>query len=156
MYDLILLAFDGTTEGGKALREGALLAKRCGARVYLLSVMPNYTGVSLPEGSHPAIVSRHQEGYLAVFELGMSRLRQLGLNPAGKLVSGEPTEQIAAVARQIGADLVVLGHRRQSFLERWWSGSRGAYLVDSVDCSILVGRKVIPDDAFEVELRSAN
>ena len=38
MYKRILLAYDGSREGLVALREGALLAKRQGARVFLLSV----------------------------------------------------------------------------------------------------------------------
>ena len=33
MYRKILLAYDGTLEGAIALREGAILAKQCGAEV---------------------------------------------------------------------------------------------------------------------------
>jgi nucleotide-binding universal stress UspA family protein len=39
MYSRILLAYDGSVEGRTALREGALLAKQCGAQVFLLSVV---------------------------------------------------------------------------------------------------------------------
>jgi len=39
MYHRILLAYDGSREGRTALREGALLARRYGAAVYLLSVV---------------------------------------------------------------------------------------------------------------------
>ena len=39
MYKRILLAYDGSVEGRTALREGALLARQCGAKVFLLSVL---------------------------------------------------------------------------------------------------------------------
>jgi nucleotide-binding universal stress UspA family protein len=39
MYKRILLAYDGSVEGRTALREGALLARQCGAEVFLLSVL---------------------------------------------------------------------------------------------------------------------
>ena len=35
MYKRILLAYDGSVEGRTALREGALLARQCGAEVFL-------------------------------------------------------------------------------------------------------------------------
>jgi hypothetical protein len=53
---------------------------------------------------------------------------------------GEPAKEIADFARQIGADLIVLGHRRQSAFDRWWSGPRGAYLIDYTECSLLLVR----------------
>jgi nucleotide-binding universal stress UspA family protein len=40
-----------------------------------------------------------------------------------------PAEEIGTFARQIEADLIVVGHRRQSAFDRWWSGPRGAYLI---------------------------
>ena len=46
MYKRILLAYDGSVEGRTALREGALLAKQCGAEVFLLSVLTD-TGTLL-------------------------------------------------------------------------------------------------------------
>ncbi len=39
MYKRILLAYDGSVGGRTALREGALLARQCGAEVFLLSVL---------------------------------------------------------------------------------------------------------------------
>jgi len=39
MYKRTLLAYDGSVEGHTALREGALLARQCGADVFLLSVL---------------------------------------------------------------------------------------------------------------------
>ena len=61
---------------------------------------------------------------------GVARLKQLGFDPVAKMVRGEHAKEIGAFATQIGADLIVLGHRRQSAFDRWWSGPKGAYLMD--------------------------
>jgi hypothetical protein len=44
---------------------------------------------------------------------------------------------------------IVVGHRRQSAFDRWWSGPKGAYLMDYTDCSLLVARKVVSDEAMK-------
>ena len=155
MYDRILLAYDGSLEGAVALREGALLARRCGAEVFLLSVVPQTAGVHMAEGAFPGVVAQQIESYTALLERGVERLKQLGLKPEARLVIGEPAETIGAFAHEIGADLVVVGHHKQGFLERWWSGSSGAYLSDCIHCSLLVGRNSISDEQFEAELREA-
>lgn len=153
MYGRILLAYDGSVEGRTALKEGALLAKLCSARVFLLSVIADTPGARIAEAHH-AGVSAHLEGrYQEILQEGVTRLKGIGLDPVAKLVAGEPALEIGAYAREIQADLVVVGHRRQSLLERWWSGSSGAYLIDNIGCSLLIGRNLINEQQFEAALR---
>ena len=40
----------------------------------------------------------------------------------------------------------------QALLERWWSGSNGAHLVDRLSCSLFVVRMQIDDDVFLAQL----
>jgi len=152
MYKRILLAYDGSREGLIALREGALLAKRCGGQVFLLSVLPETGNIGLAHGVSGDVVSPQIEGYSALLARGVEVLAKLGLKPTARLVKGEPAVQIGRYAAEIEADLVVLGHRRQNLLQRWWSGSSGAYVSDHVRCSILIGRQEISDEAFEAQL----
>jgi len=152
MYRRILLAYDGSIEGRVALREGALLAKQWRAKVFLLAVVPQSAGMHLADGVAPGPKVGQQARYAAVLEAGMARLRQIGLDPVSRLVEGEPVPQIQALAREVDADLIVVGHRRQKMLDRWWSGSADVYLVDNTHCSVLVARNVISDDAFDREL----
>ena len=76
----------------------------------------------------------------------------MGVDAVAKLVVGEPAPCIGAYAKEVKATLVVLGHRRQTLLQRWWSGGTGAYISDHVTCSVLVARNAISDEAFEAEL----
>jgi nucleotide-binding universal stress UspA family protein len=54
------------------------------------------------------------------------------------LAFGRPIEQIPAVARALGVDLIVIGHRPCGVMARWWAGPGNAQLLDLVTCSILV------------------
>ena len=155
MYKRILLAYDGSREGLVALREGALLAKRHGAKVFLLSVVRPTAGVPIGEGVYTDMVGDQIEGYEALLAAGVAVARQLGLDPVSKLAMGEPAPQIGAFAKEIGADLVVLGHRRQNALERWWSGGTGAYVSDHVKCSVLIASNGISDADFQAEIDKA-
>ncbi len=87
-----------------------------------------------------------------MLELGLSRLRALGLAASGTIDSGNPAQVIAAHAQAFHADLVMVGHRRQSLLDRWWSGDSGAYLMDSLNCSVLICRNVVSDAEFEAQV----
>ena len=148
MYQRILLAYDGSIEGRTALREGALLARRYGAQVFVLSVIREAAGTKLGEGVGGAGVAQQQVEYEQVLQEGMARLIALGFQASGKLVIGEPAREIGAYAEQVRADLVVVGHRRQTAVGRWWSGPSGAYLSDHIGCSLLVCRNVIDDTQF--------
>ena len=57
MYKKVMLAYDGSLEGAVALREGAILAKKCGAEVFLLSVVPHLAGLQVAEGVHGGVVA---------------------------------------------------------------------------------------------------
>jgi len=146
MYQRVLLAYDGTREGRGALREGAIVARTFGARVFLLCVVPESASGRIPEGA--AGVVQAQEAYQELFDEAMTWMKGVGFDLSGRIAVGEPAQQISLHARQFNADLVVVGHRKRSLLERWWSGTTGAYLVDHLGCSILVARRPISDEDF--------
>ena len=154
MYRKVLLAYDGSVEGRTALREGARLAQICGAEVFLLAVADISTGMLVAEGFYPGGVVIQREAFESVLAEGVQRLRAMGFSPKARLESGDPGEQIEAVVKEIGADLVVVGHRHYGALTRWWMGSVGKHLIDHVDCSVLVARMEIDDAEFASMLRS--
>jgi len=138
-----------------ALREGALLAKHSGAAVFVLSVVPDTGGVRMAEGVHGGPIAHEMNRYRELLDRGVDRLKRLGLAPVARLVVGEPARAVGAFAREVRADLVVVGHRRRNMLERWWSGPSGAYLSDHIGCSLLIARNAISDEAFEAQLDNA-
>ena len=148
MYTKVLLAYDGSIEGRRALREGAKLAQLCRAEVFLLAV------VELPSivtGDAGLVVPMDEQttNYESILAEGVERLKALGFSPTARLEAGDPGQTIADVAEEIGAQLVVVGHLPQGPLARWWFGSVGSYLVKRLRCSVLVGQTEISDDEFE-------
>lgn len=156
MYQRVLLAYDGSREGRTALREGALAARRFGAKVFLLSVAAESPGVRIGEAAYAGALARSQDTHVNLFEEAMARLKELGFEPEGKVVTGEPAVEIADYAREVRAELVVVGHRKKGLLERWWSGQTGAYLSDHLQCSLLIARGTISDEEFYRELEGAS
>lgn len=147
MYRNILLAYDGTLEGRVALREGALLAKRCGAQVVLLAVVDSAVYMPVVADAGVAYVPRDQtEDYRKILDEGAARLTRMGLVHATQLRTGDAVTCIVDAANEIGADLVVVGHHRQGALARWLLGSVTASLIDRLNCSLLTGRLEIPEE----------
>ena len=149
MYERVVLAYDGTVEGGIALREGAILARRCGAKVFLLSVVNDSGGVRMAESAYGGVVNEITEQSRKVLERGVARLTALGMVPTAKLMVGEPVRVIGAYAQEVKADLVVVGHHKRNMLERWWGGSTSSYLCDHIACTVIIARNAVSDEAFE-------
>jgi len=145
MYKRVLLAADQSRASLVALREGALIARAVGARVFLLVVDPEHPGFGIADTVHLT----PRPSLEPLLKSALERLRKLGLEADGLVVQGEPAPLIGAYAKRFAADLVVVGHKRQSALSRWWVGARGAYLADHVECTLLICRNVVSDDDFE-------
>ena len=148
MYRKVLLAYDGSIEGRRALREGAKLAQLCRAEVFLLAVV-ELSSIVTPDAGLTAPIDEQTANYESILAEGVERLKALGFSPTARLEVGDPGRKIADVAEEIGAQLVVVGHRPQGPLARWWFGSVGSYLVKRLRCSVLVGQTEISDDEFE-------
>jgi nucleotide-binding universal stress UspA family protein len=156
VYKKVLLAYDGSLEGAIALREGAILAKRCAADVFLLAVAPHLGGIQVAEGVHGGVVAEEMQRYREVLERGVRRLAEIGMKPAAKLMVGDPARVIGDFAKETGADLVIVGHRKRNLLERWWSGNSGAYISDYIGCSLLIARNAMSDAEFEEQAKLAD
>lgn len=140
MYKTILLAYDGSSEGRRALREGALLAKTFGAQVVLLAVVDLGVSITMAGTAGAGAAQLQTKDYHSVLDEGLKCLMQMGLAPVGRLENGKPVDCIVATATEIGADLVVIGHHQQSLVGRWLLGSVTEALNDKLSCSLLAAR----------------
>jgi len=138
MYQNILLCYDGSAEGRRALRQGAEVAMCMKSHAYLLAISRNLLSTSVPEGVTPELVHAEQAAANQLLSEGVQWLRDHGLNADGQLVYGKPMVHIPEVAKRINADLIVIGHRYRKPLARWWSEDEEATLLNLVNCSILV------------------
>jgi len=147
MYQKILLAYDGTRESRAMLREGAELARLCGAQVHLLAVARPAPGLLFAEGAEPGGLLEAETRHLQqVLEEGVDKLRQRGLHTEASLRHGDPSREILALAETIDADLIVLGHHRRNALARWWHGAVDADILADAPCSLLIAIAPEVDD----------
>lgn len=145
MYRKILIAYNGTPGSQTALTECIRLAPGPEAEIHLLAVVTPPAPVLIGDFTAMALVNAEADLKQArdhmetVLSEGQSLLRQTGLNVATHMETGDPIDAIAATAKKLGADLLIVGHsRQQSWAARWWRGSTDALLIDKIACSILI------------------
>lgn len=141
MYQRILLAYDGSAPGQRALLDCHEIAQWSGAALTLIAVMPlplNSLGL---EGSiyDETLQESEKDRYQAILDAGLRKLGDAGLKAGGQVVTGDAVSEINYAARQIKADLIVVGHKHlDGWAARWWRGSVSKALIEQAPCSVLV------------------
>ena len=141
MYKKILLAYDGSDAGQKALLDCQELAQWSQAELHLVAVMPSAMSfVGLEGGVYDVeLEEREKKKYQGVLEDGLRRLSEGGRTARGDVVTGEAIDEITKYARKIDAQLIVVGHKHlDSWAARWWRGSISGALIEHAPCSVLV------------------
>ncbi len=139
-YSKILLAYNGSAEGKRALLECADLAQFYGAETHLLAVASMPPSLFLTEGFVPEeLLEEEKKRTQQVLDEGIKTLIDRNFKASGHLAVGEPVEEICRLAKELGVDLIVVGHNQNtSFAARWWKGSVGVSLIDYAPCSLLI------------------
>jgi nucleotide-binding universal stress UspA family protein len=141
MYKRVLLAYDGSESGQKALLDGLDIAQWSHAELLLVAVMPPITPLVPVEGAvyHAEYEEQMKEKYKAILADGLGRLAASGSSAKGEVLIGESVDQITKAARKVNADLIVVGHKHLgSWAARWWRGSKSPALIEHAHCSVLV------------------
>jgi nucleotide-binding universal stress UspA family protein len=138
MYRKVLLCYDGSQEGRRALRQGADVVICMKSDAHLLAICQSLVSSSIPEAITPGLIESEDSRAQALLDEGVQWLRDRGVNAQGSLEYGSAVDCIAATVRKTGADLVVLGHKQRGPLAKWWSASDEESLLEKVSCSILV------------------
>lgn len=136
-YRKILVAIDGSETSMHALRESFKLAYNEGSWITVVSVVPPYTGdLSLVGVGNvlQALRSPCQTALTKAMEIAKSD---------GALIKtvceeGEPYERIVDLAEAENCDLIVVGRKGRSALERVLIGSVAARVIGHGQCDVLV------------------
>jgi nucleotide-binding universal stress UspA family protein len=141
MYKRILLAYDGSESGQKALLDCRDIAQWSSSELRLVAVMPSAAALIGAEGGvyDVAAEERDHEHFQGVLDEGLRRLADAGHKASGEVVIGDAVDEIAKCARRIEADLIVVGHKHlEGWAARWWRGSVSKTLIEHAPCSVLV------------------
>jgi nucleotide-binding universal stress UspA family protein len=140
MYNRILLAYDGSDAGQKALLDCQELAQWSHGELFLVAVMPSAMSfVGLEGGVYDVeLEERERAKYQAILDDGLRRLSQAGYAARGEVVTGEAVDEISKYARKVEANLIIVGHKHlDSWAARWWRGSISGALIEHAPCSVL-------------------
>jgi nucleotide-binding universal stress UspA family protein len=126
----ILVAYDGSPEATRALREAARIARR-GRRVAVVHVIPAQS-----VSSRLVTVSDEQEEQQRrLLGEAIRLLAKEGIEAEPVRATGDPLTEILATAKKLDARLVAVGGHRHQFRH-----SIGDRLVRRAGCDVLVVR----------------
>jgi nucleotide-binding universal stress UspA family protein len=140
MFKRVLLCYDGSEVGRRALKRGAELAILLGAHVYVLSIIPSEVAnaaVIAGAAGHACLVSA-ADGHSQMLDESIEWLKERGVAAEGYLASGNTTEQIIAFSRRLTIDLIVLGHYPQPTGGFWWGNPNRTSLAERTNCCVFV------------------
>jgi len=141
-FKRILVPHDFSDDAAAALDFAVELAKQLGGELHLLHVyrMPlemfSPYGIAVPESVIPEI--REAAGR-RLKELS-AQVKNAGLEVEVHLQEGPPADSIAEAARELGADLIVMGTRGRTGLAHVVLGSVAERTVRSAPCPVLTLR----------------
>jgi nucleotide-binding universal stress UspA family protein len=141
MYKRIVLAYDGSESGQKALLDCHDIAQWSQAELFLVAVRPMLLNQIGMEGTfYDAELEQHEaKKYQDILAEGLAKLSQSGHKVSGEVLLGESVDQISKYAKRMNIDLIVVGHKHlDSWAARWWRGSVSASLIEHAPCSVLV------------------
>jgi nucleotide-binding universal stress UspA family protein len=144
MFKRVLLCYDGSEVGRRALKRGAELAILVRAQVYVLSIIPaGVAGAAVVTGAagHTCLVDE-AGGYRKLLDESIEWLKARGVSAEGYLASGNTIEQIVAFSRRLAIDLIVLSHYPQPSGGFWWGSPQRVSLAERANCCVLVAVNV--------------
>jgi nucleotide-binding universal stress UspA family protein len=139
MFKRVLLCYDGSAAGRRALRRGADLAIFLNAQVHVLSIIPagSLDPVLVAGAAGHACIVDEDHGYRKLLDDSVEWLKSRGVNAEGHLTSGNTIDRILEYSGKLAIDLIVLGYYpKPSGL--WWSSSQKTTLAERARCCILV------------------
>ncbi len=137
MFDRILVAADGSAQGSKTVPAAIDLAQKYGASVTVLHVREyeKYEGSEVDLGPP-------QEAKPLVDEV-VARFTDAGVDAHAeirKVTPGQTPDEIVRVAKQVDANLIVMGTRGMSELRSLVLGGVANKVVHQAHCPVLLVR----------------
>ena len=142
-YRTIVVGTDGTTTAADAVRRAATIARVSGARLHLACAYrpdPDHQVRVRADGAPDDVahtVTNH-DGIDAMLEEVAASVAAEGLATDLHAVEGEPHEALIELARQLDAELIVVGNRRMQGLTRHVLGSVPDAVSHAAPCDVLI------------------
>jgi nucleotide-binding universal stress UspA family protein len=138
MITKVLVGYEGSEPSKHAFDFGLDIALKYHAELLVLSV------VILPEPpidvQSESLVKSAEEYYQQLFCDLKKQAVAAGVTPSFEVRVGHPADQIIQKADEENVDLIVVGHRGGSLLQRWLLGSVSKRVLSYAHCTVTVVR----------------
>jgi nucleotide-binding universal stress UspA family protein len=141
MYEHVLVPTDGSEGASRAVEHAVAIADRFGATlhgVYVVETRTAYDNDIVDPGEVEATLRGEGEAALAALS---ERAAEAGVAVETDVRRGAPPEEIEAAARELDADLVVLGARGRSAFKERLLGSATERALRAGDLPVLVAER---------------
>lgn len=157
MLQKILIATGDSPEAQKIFETGLLLAEKLGAEIAILHVLnPTQTGLELVGNSalggiapiaNELSMTQSQTEWQDYERIGTQRLQlyvkqaqERHLQAESLQNFGESGRVICDTAKDLAADLIIIGSHQKSRLSEMFLGSTSSYVLHHAPCSVMVVR----------------
>jgi len=131
--NVIVVAYDGSTQAKKALQMAKELRSKFGSKIYVIHVIDVATLLAAPL-TYVQIEAELEKRAQKLAEEAKAFLGDVEV----KIVKGDPAYEIVEFAKQINASLIIVGSRGLSTLKRVLLGSVSSRVVQEAPMSVLV------------------
>ena len=139
MIKTILVAIDASDQRQFVLAQAVEIANHFEADLHLVSVNDPAKHWELTMADPvPEIFASLEAEVSHLLEDAGQQLEKLGIAYRAHMLEGAAIEQIALLAEQISADLIVIGHRHLSRLRRLVDNSVAKGVVARAPCSVMI------------------
>jgi nucleotide-binding universal stress UspA family protein len=134
----IMVGFDGSQHSEKAFQYAVAMAKQNNGSLWVVSV------VQLPEPATmvetDAVLDSARESYELLFKPLREKAKAAGVPLETEVLVGHPADQIVHKAKELEVDLIVIGHRGLSRIEKWLLGSVSKRVSSYAHCPVTIVR----------------
>lgn len=137
----LLAALDGSETALRAAEAAVAMAARHGADLVLVHVLDEDRAreiAALLASDEPEARRRLEENAQRVLEAGLALARHHGVPCSTRVETGDPPRAIDRLARELGADLVVVGKVGQRGVRSWFVGSTTRRLIELAHTPVVV------------------
>jgi nucleotide-binding universal stress UspA family protein len=124
----LLIATDGSENSQRACRVAGAIARQCGMAVTVVSA-----AAESASEDRRRLAQEHADQ-------AAETLRAGGLAVSAQMRAGKPHDVILGVAREAGADLIVVGRSGRSSVERVLLGSTAERVAGFAECPVLIAQ----------------
>lgn len=131
----ILIGYDEGEASKRALERGAQLAKAFDSQLIVTSIAPITTNIGRSAG--PIDPTDPPEAHIQELKHAQTYLEGQGVKADYAPGIGHPAETIAQVAKERGADLVILGTKEPGLIARLFGQSVSESVAHRVHCDVM-------------------